>query len=212
MYQIKVFTWNPFSENSYVLYEPQGDCWIIDPGCYDSLEQNELLHFITEQGLTPTMLLNTHGHIDHILGNDFVMRTWNLPLHIHEGELFTYKEANKWTAMFGMKEIQVPENCRFIQAGDRFSLGDAQFEVLFAPGHSVAHCCFSDAANQLLISGDVLFRESIGRTDLPGGNHEQLLHSIRTQLWPLDDFTRVFPGHGPATTIGHEKQYNPFLT
>lgn len=211
MYKVSVFTFGDFAENTYILYHPSGDCIIIDPGCFRKSETQQLDDFISKNNLTPKLLLNTHCHIDHILGNDHVIQKYNLSLHLHEGELFTYRNANKWAAMLGVPSIEIPDRLTYIEAGNTFQLADETLEVLFVPGHSIAHCCFLDRKNNILISGDTLFYESIGRTDLPGGNHVQLLQSIRNELFVLADEVKVYPGHGPATSIGHEKTHNPFL-
>jgi glyoxylase-like metal-dependent hydrolase (beta-lactamase superfamily II) len=213
MLQIASFTFNPFQENTYVVSNSiTHECAIIDPGCFEPREQRELKQFIDSNGLTPVQLINTHCHIDHILGNDWVMSNYQLPLHLHRDELFTYRDANKWTAMFGMPPLVIPDTIIPVEPGDEFSIVGVSCKVLYTPGHSVASLSFYFPENGWLIAGDVLFRESIGRTDLPGGNFDTLISSIRTKLFTLPDDTMVYSGHGPQTTIGHEKMFNPFLT
>lgn len=211
MLHIQSFVFNEFQENTYIIWDESLCCAIIDPGCYKPHEQKVLADFIAQKSLKPTLLLNTHCHIDHILGNNFVADTYALPLHLHEGELFTYKDANRWAAMFGIPEFVVPQAQVYLKEGDVIQLGQESLEVLFTPGHSIASISFYHAASNTLFSGDVLFMEGIGRTDLPGGNFARLEQSIRNILFALPDETRVFSGHGPQTRIGHEKKFNPFL-
>lgn len=211
MLTVQVFEFNEFAENTYVLYNQAGECAIIDPGCHHTGERNTLLNFIEQNALTPRLLLNTHCHIDHVLGNNFVSESYQLPLHLHPDELFTYKDANKWAAMFGLPNIEIPQQQKFLVPGTSLMLGSEKIDILFTPGHSIASVSFYHAASASLFSGDVLFYQSIGRTDLPGGNMNTLLQSIKTQLWPLPPHTVVYPGHGPATRIGFEKENNPFF-
>lgn len=209
--QVASFTFNDFSENTYVLYDETKECAIIDPGCFKAHEQKQLTGFIEEHQLTPVLLVNTHCHIDHILGNSYISNKYNLPLHLHKDELKTYTDTGRWAQFFGMVTDDIPEKQVYINEGDTLSFGNTALQILFTPGHSVASLSFYHSESAQLISGDVLFYESIGRTDLPGGNFETLISSIRTKLFVLPDHTRVYSGHGPATSIGHEKTHNPFL-
>ena len=194
------------------MFNETGDCMIIDPGCYDQREEQQLKSFILEHKLVPRLLLNTHCHLDHVFGNRFVHETWKLELHIHPNEKlvldFAPDAGKRWNLPFRNYEGPL----HYIRGGDTIRLGADELKVIEAPGHSPGHICFYSEAQQFLIGGDVLFRRSIGRTDLPGGSHSQLLNSIRTQLFTLPDQVRVYPGHGESTTIGFEKQHNPFLT
>lgn len=209
--QVASFTFNDFAENTYVLFDETGKCAIVDPGCHKVHEQQELTSFIREHQLTPELLINTHCHIDHVLGNSFVARTYNLPLHLHRDELQTYRETERWSQLFGMVVEEIPEPQVYLAEGETVTFGNTTLSVLFTPGHSVASLSFYHAASGQLISGDVLFYQSIGRTDLPGGDFDTLVNSIRTRLFTLPDDTRVYSGHGPQTTIGFEKKHNPFL-
>lgn len=211
MIEVQTFVFNPFQENTYVVYDSSGACAIIDPGCSDATEESMLTGFIESRNLRPVLLLNTHCHIDHVLGNEFVARRYELPLHLNSGELKTYRETDRWTAMFGMPPLTPPENLQFIEEGDQLQLGQNKLLVMFTPGHSIASVSLYNAASSILFSGDVLFEEGVGRTDLPGGNFEVLAASIRNKLYPLPDPTTVFSGHGKPTTIGHEKMFNPFV-
>jgi glyoxylase-like metal-dependent hydrolase (beta-lactamase superfamily II) len=211
MIDIHYFTFGEFQENTYILYDQTRECVIIDPGCYKSREQSQLVAFIEENGLKPVKLLNTHCHIDHVLGNAFVMQKYNIPLYMHEGELFTYKDTARWTVMLGIPPLEIPENLKFVTEKDVITFGNSELKIAFTPGHSIASITFHHPEQGFAIAGDVLFMESIGRTDLPGGNYETLIQSIRNILFAWPDETKIYPGHGYPTTIGHEKQFNPFL-
>lgn len=212
MINIKQFAFNPYRENTYVLFDESGSCVIIDPGMYDGNEQNEFVSFIKSADLTPVLLLNTHCHIDHVLGNKFVFDNWGLKPQFNRGELPILQAIPGDAPQMGMNYELSPEPEVFLGESGQVSFGNSILDLIFAPGHSPAHLCFYAEADGFLIGGDVLFYNSIGRTDLPGGNHQQLLNSIRENLFILPDDTKVFPGHGPSTTIGFEKQHNPFLT
>jgi hydroxyacylglutathione hydrolase len=211
MLKVKVFPFSPIQENTYLVFDTQGNALVIDPGCYSRTEEEKMAQFILAQGLTPRMLLNTHCHLDHVFGNRWVHQQYGLELHLHEGE----KEMLSWAPLsgekWGLPFVNYDGPLHFIQPGDTILCGNDALTVLFTPGHSPASVCFYCADQGFLLGGDVLFRESIGRTDLPGGDHATLLESIRTALFTLPDETIVYPGHGIPTTIGHEKRNNPFL-
>ncbi len=209
---IAAFCFNPFQENTYVIAHTNKDCWIIDPGCYTLQDQKILTAYIEKNGLKPVKLLNTHCHLDHIYGNKFISEEYNLELGIHEKELPILQRADLAARMFGAK---IPDKCEpgyFIKEGEQLHLNDVLFDILFTPGHSPGSICFSNKEELYTVVGDVLFQGSIGRTDLPGGDYDTLIKSIRTQLLVLDDATEIFNGHGPSTTIGAESRTNPFLT
>ncbi|MEE1946697.1 MBL fold metallo-hydrolase [Pedobacter sp. KR3-3] len=211
MISLQKFTFNPYQENTYVLFDESKECVIIDPGMYDGSEQNQLASFIKENGLKPVLLLNTHCHIDHVLGNKFVFDNWGLKPQFHQGELYILQAVPGYAPQMGMRYELSPEPETFLPESGTLSFGNSQLELIFAPGHSPAHLCFYAKEDNFLIGGDVLFYQSIGRTDLPGGNHQQLINSIKQQLFVLPNDCEVFPGHGPSTTIGFEKLNNPFL-
>ena len=211
MIKVKVFTFSPVQENTYVLYNEHNKAIIIDPGCYFSAEQETLKIFIEETGLEPVRLLNTHCHLDHVFGNKWVYETWGLELYIHPGEEQMLKLAPLSGEKWGLPFSNYEGPLNFLNEGDLVKLGEDELRVILAPGHSPASICFYVEKQKILIGGDVLFRESIGRTDLPGGDHATLLHSIRKQLFILPDEVTVYPGHGSTTTIGYEKEHNPFL-
>lgn len=209
---VAVFTFNPFQENTYVVYDETKKCAIFDPGCFEQREKKELKAFIEDNGLEPVRLINTHCHIDHVFGNHFVSSTWGLDLEIHNGELPVLEAVPIISQLYGIPPGDPsPKPRKFIVEGEEITFGNTTLKALFTPGHSPASLSFYCHDSGFVIAGDVLFRESIGRTDLPGGDFDTLLNSIRTQLLTLDDEVVVYPGHGPATTIGHEKKFNPFL-
>ena len=212
MINIKIFTFNAYSENTYVLYDETSECVIIDPGMYDGSEQNELANFIKEKTLKPVLLLNTHCHLDHVFGNKFVFDTWGLKPQFHIGELPILQAVPGYAPQMGFSHYELsPEPDTFLEEPGTIFFGNSSLDLIFAPGHSPAHLCFYSKADKFLIGGDVLFYRSIGRTDLPGGNHQQLISNIREKLFTLPEDCMVYPGHGPETTIGFERQYNPFF-
>lgn len=211
MLTLQVFTFSPIRENTYVLFNQQRQAIIIDPGCYFTAEEEMLNNYIQSEGLQPTLLLNTHCHLDHVFGNRWVHQTYGLELHIHAGEKIVLEKAPISGENWGLPFTNYAGPLHFLKEGDRITLGDDVLSVIETPGHSPASICFYCEAQEILIAGDVLFKESIGRTDLPGANPDVLLNSIREKLWPLPNSTAVYPGHGSATTIGHEKLHNPYL-
>jgi len=205
-------TFNPFQENTYIVSDDTGECIIFDPGCYTAAERTQLKTFIENQQLTPVRLINTHCHLDHIFGNAFVAKTYGLELEIHRGELPVLASVPQVCQMYGIQLPEPsPEAGKFIEEGDIIYFGNTELKTLFTPGHSPASISFYCEANQFVIAGDVLFYQSIGRTDLPGGDMATLLGSIKEQLFPLGDAVVVHPGHGPDTSIGYEKANNLFL-
>lgn len=209
--QIAIFTFNDFSENAYVLFDETKECVIFDPGCNTEEERKTLVDFIETNGLTPVKLVNTHCHIDHVLGNRFVSEKYNLPLISHEGEKTVLAMQSQISSMYGIAYNPSPEITEFLDEGDELVFGTSSLKVLFTPGHSPASISFYSADAGIVIAGDVLFKGSIGRTDLPGGDFDTLARSIREKLYTLPDATVVFNGHGPSTTIGEEKVSNPFV-
>lgn len=211
MIEIHRFTFNPFQENTYLLINGKKDCIIIDPGCYFEEERTELLTYIEKEGLKVTRLLNTHCHLDHIFGNRLVAKTYGVGLEMHILDKVVLDTSPEVGRMYNVPFEPSPEPTRYLEAGEKILLGQDELEVLLTPGHSPGSVCFYHAGQRFVIGGDVLFHESIGRTDLPGGNHQTLLNSIREKLFVLPDDVQVYPGHGQSTTIGYEKANNPFL-
>ncbi|GAB5552683.1 MAG: MBL fold metallo-hydrolase [Saprospiraceae bacterium] len=212
MADVVKLTFNPFQENTYIVYDETKECIIFDPGCYHAHEKEELINTLQRLQLKPVRLINTHCHVDHVFGNFFISETYGLGLECHQGEVPVLEAVGQVCMLY---QIPYPEPSpmpsAFIKAGDIIQFGNTKLEVRFTPGHSPASICFYNAKDHFVIAGDVLFKDSIGRTDLPGGNMDTLLNSIRTQLFTLDDAVIVYPGHGPHTTIGYERQHNPFL-
>lgn len=211
MLQIKNFVFSPIQENTYVLYNELKECVIIDPGCYFDDEKNMLQDFITDNGLKPTMLLNTHCHLDHVFGNKFISETYGLTLHLHEKEKQLLSFAPASGLMYNMPFDNYIGEFILLKEGDKILLGTDELEVLETPGHSPGSICFYCRKQNFVIGGDVLFQRSVGRTDLPGGSLQTLLNNIRQKLFVLPDETIVYSGHGDPTSIGEEKLYNPFL-
>lgn len=208
---IKKFTFNPFQENTYVLYDNSKECIIIDPGCQTSSEENALVNFIETEGLKPMKLINTHCHIDHILGNGFVAKKYALELEAHELEVSILAGSPKWGEQYGIYAAPSPEITKFIEEGEKIKCGNFELEVLFVPGHSPGHIALINHQSKDVINGDVLFQQSYGRVDLPGGNIDDLANSIINKLFKLPDDYTVYAGHMGETTIGIEKQVNPIL-
>ncbi len=209
--QIKTFVFNPFQLNTYVLFDETKSCVIIDPGCNDDDEEKELDDFIVSNGLIPKHCLLTHCHVDHVLGLNFAEKKYGLKTAANEEGLQFIRTASHYAAAFGFDVDEVNVPVTFINDGDEIRFGNSILKVLETPGHAAGSVCLLAEADKFVISGDVLFFESIGRTDLPTGNLDFLVESIQTKLFTLpSDFT-VYPGHGHETTIGHEKLNNPFL-
>lgn len=211
MLEIKLFTFNPVQENTYVIFNDTGACCIIDPGCYFEDEYKELTEFINSRKLLPKCLLNTHCHLDHVFGNKRIAELYDLTLHIHPNEEIMLKYAPEYGIKWGLPFENYEGKLEFLSENTDFPIGNDRLRLLPTPGHSPGHLSFYSEADKFVISGDALFRESIGRTDLPYADTATLLKSIRQQLFTLPDEVKVYPGHGPHTTIGFEKQNNPFL-
>lgn len=211
MFQIQCFTFNPIQENTYLLYNEFGQCIIIDPGCYFGAERDQLSNFVTTNNLTPALLLNTHCHLDHVFGNKFIAETYQLVLQMHGNEKRVLAYAPTSGLMYNLPFDNYSGEFVYLKEGDRIYLGDDELIVIEAPGHSPGSICFYCARQNFFIGGDVLFQRGIGRTDLPLGDHQTLINSIKNKLFILPDETVVYPGHGPATTLGVEKRENPFL-
>ncbi|UAY51672.1 MBL fold metallo-hydrolase [Ferruginibacter albus] len=211
MLHIKSFVFSPIEENTYVLYNDEKDCIIIDPGCYFDDEKETLKNFIEENNLNPKLLLNTHCHLDHVFGNKFAAETWKLTLHIHEKEKQLLEFAPASGLLYNMPFDNYAGELAFLKEGTTITFGEDELQILFTPGHSPGSVSFYCAKQNFVISGDVLFQQSVGRTDLPGGDHQTLINSICTQLFVLPDETKVYSGHGDVTTIKEEKKYNPYL-
>jgi hydroxyacylglutathione hydrolase len=212
MLKVKKFTFNPFSENTYIVYDDSNECVIIDPGCFTSDEENILDNYITENQLKPVMLWHTHSHLDHVFGSSFVSKKYGIDLWIHKEDLQTLSSFETVCNMYGLPVNNIPPAANhFFDLEKGISFGNSKLEIRFVPGHAPGHVVFISNDSNFIINGDCLFDGSIGRTDLPGGNHQLLLDSIKKELFTLNDGLIVYCGHGPETTIGKEKSSNPFL-
>lgn len=211
MIEIEKFVFNPFQENTYLLYDESKECIIIDPGCMEKYECTEMSIFIAARELKPVRLIYTHCHVDHVLGNNFVCENYDLKPEIHRDGLSFFTNASQHGKIYGfeMEENIAPE--KFIEHGDLIRFGNAELKAVYTPGHVDGHLCFISETQHFVITGDVLFKDSIGRTDFPTGDFDKLMNSIHQHLFTLpDDFT-VYCGHGPETSIGYEKVNNPFI-
>ena len=211
MIKVEYFTFNPVAENTYVLSNEKGEALIIDPGCYFTEEEKTFENYVTANRLKPLQLINTHCHLDHVFGNNWAHKKYGLELYIHKGEKTVLEFAPATGNMYGLGFTNYKGALHYLEEGGEILLGNDKLKVLLTPGHSPASICFYCKEQNFVIGGDVLFYESIGRFDLPGGNEEQLYKSIREKLYVLPDETIVYPGHGEPTTIAHEKKYNPFV-
>jgi len=211
MLQIQSFIFSPIQENTYILYNELKECIIIDPGSYFDEEKDAMKTFIEQKQLVPKMLLNTHSHLDHVFGNKFIAETYNLTLQLHEKEKTVLEFAPVSGLKYNMPFDNYTGELIFIKEGDKIILGTDELEIFDTPGHSPGSIIFYCRKQSFVISGDVLFQRSIGRTDLPGGDHQTLINSITKKLMVLPDETKVYSGHGAVTTIGEERRHNPFL-
>ncbi len=210
--KIKRFTFNPFMENTFVVWDEQSrEAAVIDPGMSNEVEELEIKSFIEENSLDIKYLINTHCHIDHILGCRFVKEKYNPVYYIPEKDLPLYDNADKQAEMFVVTMGKLPKIDKYLTEDERIKLGSESFSNLFTPGHTPGEFSLYFDESQFCITGDVLFREGIGRTDLYGGDYNTLIESIKTKLFSLPDDILIYPGHGDESTIGYEKLHNPFL-
>ena len=207
----KSFTCNPFQENSYLVWDDAGMGVIIDPGCYTYDERKELHDFIESKGIKLQYILNTHAHIDHVLGVAYFQQTYQIPFCLHPLDKPLLADASNRAQVYGFPHFQTAEVDRWLVNDEQIQIGEMNFKVLFVPGHAPGHVAFYEASMGWVFGGDVLFKRSIGRTDFPLCNHVDLVNSIKTQLYTLPGETEVFPGHGPSTRIDEEKIANPFV-
>lgn len=211
MINIHYFTFGPFQENTYILWDETKECVLIDPGNNSATEHAKLSRYISENMLKPVRLILTHAHIDHINGNRYVSDTYGLLPEVHKDDLFFIEKHTATATMYGLNVEQSPMPEKFISENDTITFGNSELKVLHTPGHAPGHVVFYNKEQKFIIGGDVLFYGSIGRTDLPGGNHKTLISSIKQKLFPLGDDMTVYSGHGPSTSIGFERLNNPFL-
>ena len=211
MISLKIFVFNSFQVNTYILYDDTKECIIIDPACSSQAEFNIIENFIKENNLKPVAFYNTHCHIDHVVGNYFIDKYYKIPLGIHKAGLGTLKLSKVYGLAMGLHIEKIIKPSFFLNEGDEVKFGNSVLKVLYTPGHLDGSICFYSEKDKFVIVGDVLFHQGIGRTDLPTGNYDLLISSIKTKLFILPDSTVVYPGHGESTSIGYEKKFNPFL-
>ena len=209
--QFRTFTFNPFEENTYVLWDDTKECIIIDPGCYEEHEKKELSDFIEKNELQPVKILMTHAHIDHMLGNNYLTGLYDIPIQLSFIETSLLNAVREYGQMWGINAEPSPNPEYDVKENQNVTFGNTILIPYFTPGHSPGSFSFLNKESKNLFSGDVLFMQSIGRTDLPGGDYATLIRSIREKLMVLEDDIKVHPGHGPSTTIGAERRGNPFL-
>ncbi len=212
MIKIKTLVFNPFQENTYVIYDETNECVIADAGCYGDQEFEKLVKYLEDNSLKPVKLINTHCHVDHVLGISKLMEKYHIPFEAHNDENHLISDAVVHGKVFGFELEQPPFPTKYIKEGDEINFGNSKLQIFEVPGHSQGSVAFYSIEGNFVIVGDVLFKGSIGRTDLTGGDYDQLINSIYKKLLVLDRSTVVYPGHGPATTIGQEIMTNPFLS
>lgn len=211
MIHIERFVFNTFQVNTYLLYDETNECIIIDAACFEEEETRELAAFIASKKLKLVRNINTHCHIDHVLGNDFISQTYNIRPEYHKNSVPFFHTVMEIGYSFGYKIDRIPEPLRFIEDGEAIAWGNSSLIALFTPGHAEGSICLYNQPQGFVITGDVIFKDTIGRTDLPSGDFDQLMKSIKTKLFTLPDETIVYPGHGPETSLGYEKVNNPFI-
>jgi glyoxylase-like metal-dependent hydrolase (beta-lactamase superfamily II) len=213
--QIKIFPFNPLEVNTYVLSDETKECAIIDAACYQPHETELLINYIVDNGFTVKQLINTHLHFDHIFGINALAEKFDVKVAFHKEDEFLLDSIPQKLAMFGFpidnNVNYTPEVGRYLIDKEVIAFGNQQLKAIHVPGHSPGSLCYYNEAANAVFTGDVLFLESIGRTDLPGGDYDKLVHGIRTKLFTLPPETVVYPGHGPKTTIGFESEHNPFI-
>jgi hydroxyacylglutathione hydrolase len=212
MITLKSFIFNELEVNAFVLHDESGACLIVDPGCKIPVQQQNLKKYIIDNDLHPEGIVLTHGHFDHVAGVAWTKHEFSCPILMHKDDLFLVKDAVQHASLFGIKMEAPPMPDRYLEGGDHLKLGTSDIEILHVPGHSPGSICLYMAADKLLICGDVLFKSSIGRTDLFGGDYDLLIRGIKEKLMTLPGDTEVWPGHGPSTTLGAEYNTNPFLS
>lgn len=210
MLSVALFTFNPFQENTFVVHDGK-QALLVDPGCWNTAEERELESWFTENAIEPVRLVLTHAHIDHVFGCAWANKRYGLLPELHRADLPLLHAAPRQGQLYGVHCEPAPEPTTFLEPGTDLTLGSEQLRILFVPGHAPGHVALYHEAGRFVVAGDVLFHNSIGRTDLPGGDMDTLLRSIREELFPLGDDVTVYCGHGPETTIGRERKKNPFV-
>ena len=211
MINIKSFVFNAFQENTFILNDETGECIIIDAGCYSPEEKSTVDNYISSNKLNLVKIVNTHCHVDHVLGNAYLSDKYKPEIWANSGDIKLLSEAKKHGIIFGFDIEEPPVITNFLEEGKDLVFGNSTLKILLVPGHSLGSVALYSPEQNFVIVGDVLFKGSIGRTDLPGGSYDQLMNSIFTKLMKLPPDTVVYPGHGPFTTVHEEALSNPFL-
>ncbi|MFR9513209.1 MAG: MBL fold metallo-hydrolase [Rikenellaceae bacterium] len=210
--KIATLQFNPIGENTYIVWDETLECAIIDAGNSNEREDQALFNFIAERGLTPKLAINTHGHFDHAMGVEALREKYGVPFAISSDDQFLLDSSVAGTMIYGIKLGAMPKTIDVDLKGmDEISFGQTTLKIIPTPGHTPGHVSLFEANEKVLFTGDTLFKESIGRTDLPGGDYSWIMKSILESIIPLGDDVEFFPGHGPSSTIGHESLYNPFV-
>ena len=211
MTKIKIFVFNPFQENTFIVYDETKECVIIDAGCNEEYEFKEIDKFIEENNLNLKYIINTHCHIDHIMGNAYLVNKYNVDSIAHKEDIPLLERSNDMAMAFGFNIQEPPIPHKFVEEGESINFGNTELKVIHVPGHSPGSIVLYNEKEKYIIVGDVLFDGGIGRTDLPGGNYDNLISGIKNKLFTLDGDVVVYPGHGQSTTIWKEKESNPFF-
>lgn len=214
MLKVKTFVFNSLRENTYIIYDESLECVIVDAGNHTTAENDEILGYISDMKLVPKMLLSTHSHIDHVMGNSILHERYSIPLAACPVEREYYNKVWMYAEVFGIRFTQ--DMCIYpsidLAEGEEIKVGAGELKVLYTPGHAKGHVSFYAENDGFVLTGDTLFRRGVGRSDFPGGSYEQLENSLKNVLYKLPDDTIVYPGHGPTTTIGEEKRNNYYIT
>ena len=203
---------NPIQENTYIIWDDTLEAAVIDAGNMNERENEVLAKFIADNGLKPKYALNTHGHFDHLLGVDFLREKYGAQLAMSSKDEFLLKGASVSAELFGVKADALPEAIDVdLEGKESIKFGNTELKIILTPGHTPGHVAFFEPESKVLFTGDTLFRESIGRTDLPGGDYSWIMRSIIENILPSGDDVKIYPGHGETSDIGHESMYNPFV-
>ena len=211
MMNIARFQFNPIAENTYVVWDETGEAAIIDAGNYAAKEDRALSEFIAEKGLKPVLAVNTHGHFDHLLGVNYLKDTYGVPFALSSDDRFLLDAMGPSAYVYGMQLGEMPSVDIDLKGRGEIKFGNTALEIIPVPGHTPGHVALFEPGSRVVFTGDTLFADSIGRTDLPGGDYSWIMRSILEKLLPLGGDVRVYPGHGPDTTIAHEAANNPFI-
>ncbi len=209
---VAVLVFNPVEENTYIVWDDTMECVIIDAGNYGTNENTALENFITSKGLKPVMAINTHGHFDHVMGVEFIKSRYDIPFAVSSEDNYLFEAMPSGSSVYGFKLGDMPAKGDIdLNTTEELKFGNTTLQIIKTPGHTPGQVAIFEPVSKVLFTGDTLFKESIGRTDLPGGDYSKLMDSILTKIVPLGDEVTVYPGHSSSTTIGHETLYNPFV-